>query len=54
MGKVKTETVCNMEDYSSKKLGNNRINRCNAEEMVLESSLPVKDTGSALTAGMCY
>ncbi|XP_027913614.1 uncharacterized protein LOC114173425 [Vigna unguiculata] len=54
MGKVKTETVCNMEDYSPRKLGDIRANHCSAGGMVLNSSLPVKDTGSSSTAGVCY
>jgi len=54
MGKVKTETVCSMEDYNSRKLGDIRVNQCNAEGMVLKSSIPVKNTGSSSTAGVCY
>lgn len=54
MGKVKTETVCSMEDYNSRKLGDIRVNQCSAEGMVLKSSIPVKNTGSSSTAGVCY
>ncbi|KAG4992274.1 uncharacterized protein LOC114424945 [Glycine soja] len=55
MGKVKTETVCSMESYNSPmQLGDIRANHCGAEGMVLKSSLPVKDTGSTSTAGVCY
>ncbi|CAJ1930952.1 unnamed protein product [Sphenostylis stenocarpa] len=55
MGKLRTETVCRMEDYSPKKLGDIRANHCSAEGMVLKLSLPVTDTGSSSsTAGVCY